>query len=59
MFGIITICHHGTSFFAKTLLIPSGFELIQSFLEGAVLLHVASFTAVPALEVVPGAFLAS
>ena len=59
MFGIINICYHDTSFFAKTLLIPGGFELIRSFLESAVLLHVASFTAMPALDVVPGAFLAS
>jgi hypothetical protein len=46
-------------FLPKMLLIPGGFELIRSFLERAVLLHVASFQAIPALGVVAGTFLAS
>jgi hypothetical protein len=35
LFRIITICHHGTSLFAKALLIPGDFELIRPFLEGS------------------------
>ena len=59
MFGNITICHHGSSFLVKTLVILDSFELIRSFLESVVLLYVASFTAIPALNIVPRAFLAS